>query len=119
MSEPLPYGNACEAWLRVEENGLGIKCMVVCEDESTITDDDVQTGAVSLRGAERSVTGQMINQGYRPAGRWQDARDLDRAEPRPERGIEVMRRFKAATGLASPFALHWRISLALTRRQDK
>jgi hypothetical protein len=44
--------------------------------------------SLSIRGAEREITGYFINQGYTPVGRWETTAE-DRGEP-----VEVMRRFK-------------------------
>lgn len=87
------YGPACEIWL--SQANMQITCMVVREDETT---DSLDVESLSMRGAQREITGYLISGGYKPAGRWQDSRDLDNG--RPENWIdgatEVMRQFKAA-----------------------
>ncbi len=78
-SEPTPI----EVWLRSES--LGLVCTVVRPDETTKTLD---VDALSMRGAEREMTGWFIGQGYAPVGRWQtEASDGDES-------IEVVRTFK-------------------------
>ena len=44
-----------------------VTCRVVHEDETTQTLD---VESLSLRGAEREMTGWFISQGYRPVRRW-------------------------------------------------
>lgn len=85
------FGPACEVWLHQEN--LEIGCMIVREDETTTSLD---IDALSLRGAEREITGYLISQGYKPAGRWHDARDLDhgKSENWLDAPAEVMRQFK-------------------------
>jgi hypothetical protein len=79
-----------EVWLT--QNNIEIKCMVVHEDESaTYLDVD----SLSMRGAQRQITADLIDQGYTPAGRWENAED----EPLIGDGsydyqLETVRRFK-------------------------
>jgi len=46
---------------------MAIACTVVREDESTTSLD---VDSLSVRGAQREITGWLISQGYVPAGRW-------------------------------------------------
>jgi hypothetical protein len=69
-----------EVWLT--QDNLEMSCRIVFNDE-TITEPDVRS--VSMRGAQREVTGWLISQGYEPAGRWQ----LE-----DEYGFEAMRLFR-------------------------
>lgn len=69
-----------EVWLT--QTNLAIRCLVVGEDEST---DELELGSVSLRGAEREITGYLLRRGYEPASRWQAESDGD---------VEVWRRFR-------------------------
>jgi hypothetical protein len=89
----LRFGPACEVWL--SQVNMKVTCRVVREDESTA---ELDIDSLSLRGAEREITGALINEGYKPTGRWQDARDLGRGHSEnwidPE--TEVMRQFKAS-----------------------
>ena len=71
-----------EVWL-TQEN-MEVNCMMVREDESTDTSLDVMS--LSMRGAQREVTGALIEWGYKPDGRWVQEADG-----------ENWRRFKLAT----------------------
>src|ERR1017187_1706872 len=48
---------------------LEIICTLVFEDESV---SYPQPRSVSLRGAQREVTGMLVSTGYIPAGRWSE-----------------------------------------------
>ena len=72
-----------EVWLR-QAPGIGIECTVVRADEST---DPYDVNALSMRGAEREMTGYFISEGYAPMGRWETTYDEGSAE-------EVKRTFK-------------------------
>lgn len=63
-----------------------ISCLLVHTDETTANRD---LAAVSMLGAQREVTGQLIGEGYRPDGPWVD---VDPAAP------EAMRKFHQAEG---------------------
>jgi hypothetical protein len=54
-----------EVWLT--QGNLAITCRVVFEDETT---DGLDVDAVSMRGAQREITGWLIDQGYTPVARW-------------------------------------------------
>lgn len=60
-----------------------ISCLLVHTDETTANRD---LAAVSMPGAQREITGQLIGDGYRPDGPWVD---VDPAGP------EAMRKFQA------------------------
>ncbi|MGH3226900.1 MAG: hypothetical protein ACRDPY_50855 [Streptosporangiaceae bacterium] len=70
-----------EVWLT--QKNLVVTCQVVREDETTIT---LEVGSLSMRGAQREVTGYFIAEGYVSAGRWQ----WEGKEP----GQEAVRQFK-------------------------
>jgi hypothetical protein len=72
-----------EVWLR--QSNMQITGMLVGEDERT---EDVEIDSLSIRGAEREVTGWLIDHGYEPAGRWL-MRNEEYGEPR-----EVSRKFR-------------------------
>jgi hypothetical protein len=72
-----------EVWLH--QGNMQITGTIVHEDETT---DGLGVDSLSIRGAEREITGYFINQGYTPVGRWETTAE-DRGEP-----VEVMRRFK-------------------------
>jgi hypothetical protein len=74
-----------EVWLRRAENEMNIICTAVQPDEST---KDYGVTSLSMRGAEREMTGWFIEQGYTPVGRWQ-VEYQDRDEP-----VEVVRTFR-------------------------
>jgi hypothetical protein len=72
-----------EVWLR--KANIQVTCTVVREDEST---QELSVDSLSMRGAEREMTGHFIRQGYTPVGRW---------ETTAGNGVlEVMRIFKQA-----------------------
>ena len=71
-----------EVWL--SQPHFTVTCRVVHEDETTQTLD---VESLSLRGAEREMTGWFISQGYQPAGRWKAVEGST---------TEVTRRFKPA-----------------------
>lgn len=54
-----------EVWLRQEN--MTIACTVVYQDEST---EDYEVNSLSMRGAQREMTGFFIREGYQPLGRW-------------------------------------------------
>jgi hypothetical protein len=55
-----------EVWLR--QQNMQITCMVVREDETTY---ELGVDSLSMRGAQREMTGWLIKEGYEPIGRWQ------------------------------------------------
>jgi hypothetical protein len=78
-----------EVWLT--QPHLEVTCRIVYEDERT---DALPVGSLSMRGAQREVTGFLINKGYTPVGRWEIERDSDGV------ATETSRRFKP--GHAAP-----------------
>jgi hypothetical protein len=73
-----------EVWLR--QTNMQVTGTVVYEDEHT---RDLEPESLSMRGAQREVTGWFIGDGYKPVGRWQTERDGDtKGQP-----LEVSRRF--------------------------
>lgn len=79
-----------EVWL--SQQNLAINCTVVHEDEST---DALDIESLSMRGAQREITGYFIGRGYKPDGRW-EATAADRGDV-----LESMRRFRAPAETAS------------------
>lgn len=76
-----------EVWLRQDDDEIA--CTVVRDDESTY---ELDVDALSMRGAQREMTGYFIDEGYEPVGDWQvevDGRDGP---------AETARRFRS-TGL--------------------
>jgi hypothetical protein len=55
-----------EIWLR--QDNMAISCMEVHEDETTY---HIDIKSLSMRGAQREISGYLIQQGYEPVGRWQ------------------------------------------------
>jgi hypothetical protein len=55
-----------EVWLR--QKNMEVNCVVVREDEST--DHTLDVVSLSMRGAQREITGNLIDWGYKPEGRW-------------------------------------------------
>jgi len=84
---PGPKTKPIEVVLTTTRNGFGTTCLVVYEDESTDMVDDIAT--VSMRGAQREMTGLLIANGYTPSGRWEATTEDD---------IESVRQFKPAKG---------------------
>ncbi len=75
-----------EVWLR--QTNLTVDCTVVNEDEST---REYGVDSLSMRGAQREMTGYFIGEGYQPDGRWTATAQDPGAET-----VEAWRRFKVA-----------------------
>jgi hypothetical protein len=67
---------------------MEITCTVVREDESTY---EIDVDSLSMRGAQREITGWLISDGYEPVGRWQVEHDDGAMQ-----AAETVRRFKLA-----------------------
>jgi hypothetical protein len=74
-----------EVWLT--QKNMQITCRVVYEDESTA---ELEVDSLSMRGAQREMTGYFIRGGYTPAARWELISD-------EEYGLESVRRFNLKT----------------------
>lgn len=73
-----------EVWLT--QQNMAVACNVVHEDETT---REYGVDSLSMRGAQREITGYLLGEGYEPVGRWEiEARDTDTTP------IETVRRFK-------------------------
>lgn len=72
-----------EVWLT--QKNMEVTCMTVREDESYEYRD---VDSLSVRGAQREMTGWLIANGYIPAGRW----EIEETED--GQAIECVRRFK-------------------------
>lgn len=73
-----------EVWLR--QDNLLVTALVVREDETTY---EMDVSSLSMRGAQREITGWLIDQGYTPVGRWEtEANDSGIG------AIEASRKFK-------------------------
>jgi hypothetical protein len=83
---PLP--SPIEVWL--SRATMKITCTVVLEDESTSTLD---VNSLSMRGAQREMTGCLISHGYTPVGRWEVEADSDNGSGGKE-ALETSRKFK-------------------------
>jgi hypothetical protein len=79
-----------EVWL--SQPNLEVACRIVYEDERT---DSLGVESLSMRGAQREVTGFLIERGYTPAGRWEIERLLE--GHREGVAAEASRRFKPGT----------------------
>jgi hypothetical protein len=55
-----------EVWL--QKLRVSVACRIVRDDES---DKEEPVESLSLRGAQREITGNLIAWGYAPAGRWE------------------------------------------------
>lgn len=82
-----PEGTPIEVWL--SRKNMAITGRIAREDETTTTLD---VDSLSMRGAQREVTGYLIRQGYAPVGRWETESYDDRADE----ADETSRKFKVA-----------------------
>ncbi|MGH9044555.1 MAG: hypothetical protein ACRDVP_06945, partial [Acidimicrobiales bacterium] len=55
--------------------------------------------SLSMRGAQREVTGLLIDHGYDPARRWENERALEAGDEGV--AVETSRRFKPTSGVAN------------------
>jgi hypothetical protein len=79
-----------EVWL--SQRNMEITCRVVAEDE---TAELLDVDSLSMRGAQREITGYLIDQGYQPVGRWTaESYDAD------GEAAETVRQFKLAAAQA-------------------
>jgi hypothetical protein len=69
-----------EVW--ITKRNLSVTCRVAFDNE-TVTELDVRS--LSMRGAQREITGWLIGQGYEPVGRW---------STEEQHGFETARRFR-------------------------
>jgi hypothetical protein len=83
---PLP--SPIEVWL--SQANTEITCTVVLEDERTSTLD---VTSLSMRGAQREITGYLIGHGYTPVGRWEVEAENDNGYGVKE-AVETSRKFK-------------------------
>ena len=77
-----PKTQPIEVWL--SQRNFEVTGRVVYESERT---DHLRIESLSMRGAQREVTGFLIEQGYAPAGRWE-------IEPVRDGDQETSRRFR-------------------------
>jgi hypothetical protein len=61
-----PAASPIEVWL--SQKNMEITCAIVYEDEST---EYLDVDSLSMRGAQREITGHLLKQGYKPVGRWE------------------------------------------------
>ena len=82
-----PKTQPIEVWL--SQPHLQISCRIVYEDERT---DSLIVESLSMRGAQREVTGFLMDHGYTPAGRW----ELEQILEGDREGVaaETSRRFR-------------------------
>ena len=83
---PLP--TPIEVWL--SQANMKITCTVVREDEST---SSLDVNSLSIRGAQREMTGYLIARGYTPVGSWEVEADSDNAYGGKD-AVETSRKFK-------------------------
>ena len=55
-----------EVWL--SQPNMAIDCRVVYDDETAIS---LPVDSLSMRGAQREMTAELIFHGYKPVGRWE------------------------------------------------
>lgn len=90
-----PKTQPIEVWL--SQPNLEVTCRIVYEDERT---DTLDIGSLSMRGAQREVTGYLIKQGYTPAGRW-EIEHLVEGDEREAVVEETSRRFRPGNSVAN------------------
>ena len=56
----------------LSQKNIEIQCTFVFEDESVSYQN---VFSVSMRGAQREITGALVDRGYVPAGRWGDVEE--------------------------------------------
>lgn len=83
---PLP--SSIEVWL--SRKNTEITCTVVTGDERTSTLD---VTSLSMRGAQREMTGYLIARGYSPVGSWEVEADSDNGFGGKD-AVETSRTFK-------------------------
>jgi hypothetical protein len=83
---PLP--SPIEVWLSL--GTTKITCTVVLEDESTST---LEVNSLSMRGAQREMTGYLMTHGYIPVGGWEVEADTDNGSGGKD-AVETSRMFK-------------------------
>jgi hypothetical protein len=64
-----------EVWLAWTKSQMTIRVRYVHDDESTA---EAEAESVAMRGAQREITGQLIEKGWQPVGRW--VSELDDAD---------------------------------------
>lgn len=79
-----------EVWL--SQPRFEVTCRIAYEDERT---DSMDIVSLSMRGAQREVTGYLIDHGYEPAGRWVIEGEREGVP------LETSRRFKPANPAAN------------------
>jgi hypothetical protein len=102
--QPLRYELAeepIEVWLR--QDNMKVDCWIVYDDEAT--DEDIPIKSLSMRGAQREITGYLIAEGYEPVGRWstedEDGRETVR-QFRPKQAKPGPADFAAGSGQITP-----------------
>ena len=83
---PLP--SPIEVWL--SQANMAITCTVALEDDSTST---LYVKSLSMRGAQREMTGYLIAHGYTPVARWEVEADSDNGDGGKET-VETSRKCK-------------------------
>jgi hypothetical protein len=76
----------------LSQRNMKVYCTVAYEDEHT---DQLEVEALSIRGAQREMTGWFIAQGYKPVGRW-ESEQTEFTPEGDERAVETSRRFAPA-----------------------
>ncbi len=83
-----------EVWLT--QKNIGVTCLVANEDETTY---QLDVDSLSMRGAQREITGYLIGQDYAPVGRWQICSE----DEDDETVRETVRKFRPV--VAYPYAV--------------
>ena len=96
-----PKTQPIEVWL--SQRNFEVTGWVVYESERT---DHLKIESLSVRGAQREVTGFLIQQGYAPAGRWEIERTMDGDQESP---VETSRRFKPDGASPNQLTSEWEV----------
>jgi hypothetical protein len=98
-----PPTGPIEVWLT--QTNMAVTCRVVHEDERT---DELDIDSMSMRGAQREVTGYLIRNGYTAEGRWSaEATGRDGADLV---AVETMRRFRPDRALLDDLAAQYTLA---------
>lgn len=85
MEAGLKQTGPIEVWLT--QANLTVTCTIVYNDEST---SSLDVDSLSMRGAQREITGWFIQAGYKPDGRW----TIEARDDREDVNLQTWRRFR-------------------------
>ena len=108
---PIPKTQPIEVWL--SQRNFEVTSRVVYQSERT---DHLKIESLSVHGAEREVTGFLIQQGYAPAGRWEIERLIDGDQESP---VETSRRFKPDGASPNRLTSEWEVEPSVDPSPDE